>query len=133
MAVMEQIVVDTSAYSAFLRGDNKLRPYFSAKKSIVVPIIVIGELRAGFAAGNKQQENETRLRRFLDSPNVEAVLITDNTTQLYASIYASLKAAGTPINTNDMWIAALTLEHHSLLLTLDSDFNRVPDLLLAKI
>jgi tRNA(fMet)-specific endonuclease VapC len=133
MAVMQQIVVDTSAYSAFLRGDTKLRPYFSAKNSIIVPIIVIGELRAGFAVGNKQQENETRLRKFLDSPNVEAVLITDNTTQLYAAIYARLKAAGTPINTNDMWIASLTLEHDSLLLTLDSDFNRVPDLLLAKI
>jgi tRNA(fMet)-specific endonuclease VapC len=133
MAVMQQIMVDTSAYSAFLRGDIKLRPYFSAKNSITVPIIVIGELRAGFAAGNKQQENETRLRKFLDSPNVEAVSITDNTTQLYAAIYARLKAAGTPINTNDMWIAALTLEHDSLLLTLDSDFNRVPDLLLAKI
>jgi predicted nucleic acid-binding protein len=132
MAVMQQIMVDTSAYSAFLRGDTKLRPYFSSKNSITVPIIVIGELRAGFATGNKQHENEDSLQKFLDSPNVEGVLLTDKTTQLYSAIYARLKATGNPINTNDIWIAALTLEHDSLLLTLDSDFSLVPDLLLAK-
>lgn len=133
MAVIQQFVLDTSAYSSFLRGDTRLRLYFSAKNTILVPLIVIGELRAGFAAGNREQDNEMRLRKFLDSPNVEIAALTDVTTQLYAAIYARLRAAGTPINTNDMWIAALALEHDKLLLTLDTDFSRVPDLLVAKI
>lgn len=94
---------------------------------------MIGELRAGFAAGNREQDNEMRLRKFLDSPNVEIATLTDVTTQLYAAIYARLRAAGTPINTNDMWIAALAMEHDKLLLTLDTDFSHVQDLIIAKI
>jgi len=50
--------LDTSAYSAFNRGDKRLRKWFTSDNDIVVPIIVIGELRAGFVAGNKRKINE---------------------------------------------------------------------------
>ncbi|HSH31095.1 MAG TPA: type II toxin-antitoxin system VapC family toxin [Candidatus Saccharimonadales bacterium] len=124
-------VLDTSAYSAFNRGDGRLRQWFQDTSQIIVPLVVVGELRAGFAAGNKREENELLLQRFLDAPNVSTATITDRTTKLFAQIYAKLRRAGTPIGTNDLWIAATTLEHDTSLLTLDSDFACVPDLLLA--
>lgn len=127
------LMLDTSAYSAFNRGDARLKDFFRSDKQIVVPLIVIGELRAGFVLGNKAKENEALLQKFLDSPNVTTVTLTDNTTKVLAAVFERLKRAGTPINTNDMWIAALALEHGCLLVTLDSDFSHVPDLLVARL
>jgi len=79
-----------------------------------------------------QKQNEALLQKLLDSPSVNTVTVSDKTTKLFAVIFKQLKLAGTPINTNDMWIAALALENDCLLVTLDSDFNRVPDLLVAQ-
>ncbi|MBI3624483.1 type II toxin-antitoxin system VapC family toxin [Candidatus Saccharibacteria bacterium] len=130
--MIDTFVLDTSAYSAFNRGDKRLKDFFRSTNQILIPVIVIGELRAGFLLGTKAQENEKLLQKLLDSSNATIVTLTDRTAVLFAVIFQRLRAAGTPINTNDMWIAALALEHDSLLLTLDSDFNRVPDLLMAK-
>lgn len=127
-----KLLLDTSAYSGFNRGDKRLKDYFRPDIEILVPLIIIGELRAGFALGSKQEENEALLQKLLDSPNVSTVTISDNTTKLFAAIFKRLKLAGTPFNTNDMWIAALALEYDCLLVTLDSDFKRVPDLLIAQ-
>jgi predicted nucleic acid-binding protein len=126
-------VLDTSAYSGFNRGDPRLKAWFRADNEIIIPLIVIGELRAGFALGNQRQQNEALLQRFMDAPNVRLVTITDTTTKLFASIYSQLRQAGTPIGSNDLWIAALTLEHDQPLLTLDADFPRVSGLRLAKL
>lgn len=128
-----KFVLDTSAYSAFNRGDERLKAWFQARHDIVVPLIVVGELRAGFAAGTKSKENEQLLQRFLDAPNVHSITITDTTTRLFAEIYLALRSAGTPIGTNDIWIAAMTLECATSLLTLDVDFSSVPNLKLVKI
>lgn len=125
--------LDTSAYSAFNRGDKRLKEWFQADNEIVVPIIVIGELRAGFAAGSKRKENEDLLQRFLDSPNVIVVAITDATTRIYAEIYVRLRQKGKPIGTNDMWIAAIALEQNNVLLTLDGGFSDIPDLMIATV
>jgi tRNA(fMet)-specific endonuclease VapC len=125
--------LDTSAYSAFNRGDKRLREWFTSDNDIVVPIIVIGELRAGFAAGNKRKINEELLQRFLDSPNVYVQTITDKTTVIYSQIYLSLRQKCKPIGTNDMWIAAIALEMDNELLTLDESFSYIPDLMLGSI
>lgn len=128
-----KLLLDTSAYSGFNRGDKRLKDFFRTDNEMLVPLIVVGELRAGFSLGTKSKENTVLLQKFLDSSSVETVTITDKTTKLFAAIFQQLKLAGTPINTNDMWIAALAQEHDCSLLTLDSDFNRVADLLVAQI
>lgn len=128
-----KLLLDTSAYSGFNRGDKRLKDYFRTDQEMLVPLITVGELRAGFALGTKKEENEALLQKLLDSSSISTVTISDKTTKLFATIFQRLKLAGTAINTNDMWIAALAIEHDCLLVTLDSDFKRVPDLLIAKI
>ena len=132
-SAMPDLMLDTSAYSAFNRGDKRLQQFFDPENQLIVPLVVVGELRAGFALGSKQQENERLLQKLLDSPNVHPITISDTTTKLFAIISKKLRKAGKPINVNDMWIAALALEHGCLLVTLDSDFMRVPDLMIAKL
>lgn len=126
-------VLDTDAYSAFNRGNKQLKEFFNVSNDIIIPLIVVGELRAGFAAGKQRQVNERLLQRFLDAPNVSTVSITDQTTILFAEIYFRLRQKGRPIGTNDLWIAATSLEQDQPLLTLDSDFSWVPDLMLVQI
>lgn len=126
-------VLDTSAYSAFNRGDGRLRKWFHADNEIIMPLVVVAELRAGFAAGSRNADNEKLLQRFLDSPNVSTAGITDATTKCFAEIFVKLRAAGTPIGLNDLWIAAVSLELDQPLLTLDSGFSNIADLQLAKI
>lgn len=127
------ILLDTSAFSAFGRSDDRLKATFSTENSLYMPLIVIGELRAGFAAGTRREHNEHFLQRFLDSPNVMTLTISDTTTVQYATIYAALRKVGRSINTNDLWIAALATEHNLPLATLDSDFSAIPHLKLAAI
>jgi predicted nucleic acid-binding protein len=126
-------LIDTSAYSALNRGDERFKKFFAPDSQLIFPMVVVGELRAGFVRGNRQQENEILLQKVLDHPGVHTVTISEATTRRYAHIYKHLREKGTSINTNDMWIAALALEHNCLLVTLDSDFSHVPDLLVAKI
>lgn len=125
--------LDTSAFSDFNRGDSRLKKWFRTDNDILISQIVIGELRAGFGAGNRREANEQLLQKFLDSPSVRTVSLTDASTKLFAEIYLKLRKTGTPIGTNDMWIAAISLEHNVSLLTTDSDFSNVSDLMLVKI
>ena len=127
------LLLDTSAYSAFNRGDLRLRSWFNVKHTILVPLIVIGELRAGFIAGTKTAENEQLLQQFLDSPNVQTIALTDETTKYFAKLFLEIRKTGRAIGTNDLWIAALSLEHNTQILTLDEDFQRVPGLRVIKL
>jgi tRNA(fMet)-specific endonuclease VapC len=128
-----KFALDTSAYSAFGRSDLRLKKYFTPSNDILLPIIIIGELRAGFAAGKHTSHNEGLLRRFLDTPNVQILNTTDKTTQIYADIFLSLRLSGTPIGTNDMWIAAICIENQLPLLTLDTDFTNIKNLKLIRL
>lgn len=120
-----KFILDTSAYSEFNRGNPKLRQWFHSDNEIIVPLIVVGELRAGFAAGDRREGNEQLLQRFLDSPTVHTATITDATTQLFAQTYLALRLGGAPVGTNDVWIAATSIELQCPLLTVDSDFSRI--------
>ena len=126
-------ILDTSAYSAFNRGDQRLRPWFVSEHTIKVPLIVIGELRAGFAAGSRTAENEQLLERFLDSANVELLSLTLETTKRFTELFKQIRTNRTAISTNDLWIASLALEHDIPILTLDNDFQRIKRIRVIKL
>ena len=128
-----KFAIDTDAYSALNKGDARLKHWINRRHDIVVPIIVVGELRSGFAAGSQRQRNEQLLQSLLDAPNVEVLSLSLKTTEQLADVFTYLKRVGKPINTNDIWIAALCLEHNLPLLTLDKHFAAVPSLKLLKI
>jgi tRNA(fMet)-specific endonuclease VapC len=95
---------------------------------IWLPLIVLGELRAGFAHGTRREQNERTLTRFLASSRVGVLAPDEQTTHVYASVYADLRRRGRPIPTNDLWIAALALQHDLILFDRDSDFDAVGQL-----
>lgn len=128
MTVHPHVVLDTSAYSGFRRGHEEAVELIAAASVVTVPIVVIGELEGGFELGRRTVENRLALTEFLAEPGVEVLNATRRTARLYGRVFAGLRAAGTPIPINDVWIAAATMECGGHLLTFDRDFGRIDDL-----
>jgi tRNA(fMet)-specific endonuclease VapC len=123
-----KLALDTNRYRDLCDGDAEVVRLMEEADSIHLPFVVIGELRAGFALGKKGRENEAVLQRFLMKPGVEVVYPGDATTHSYASLFRQLRQQGTPIPTNDLWIAALALEHGLVLCSRDGHFEHLPQL-----
>ncbi len=128
---MTRIALDTSAYSAFKRGHAEVTAAIRSTNELLLCTVVLGELLGGFAHGSRDEENRHELAQFMRSPRVIVVPMLQETAERYAVIYARLRDAGTPIPTNDIWIAASAMEHGSALLTLDSDYLRVGQILVS--
>ncbi|OFZ87111.1 MAG: twitching motility protein PilT [Betaproteobacteria bacterium RBG_16_66_20] len=128
---MSTLAIDTNVYSGFLRGVPKAVETLRAAHEIHLPLIVLGELLAGFAAGTRAQKNRDELRHFMASPRVHLLEPDEKTAHHYADVFAALRKNGTPIPTNDLWIAALARQHRLPLFSFDSHFAAVPGLALA--
>jgi tRNA(fMet)-specific endonuclease VapC len=123
------LALDTNRYADLCRGSARAVEIVEAADAIWLPFVVVGELRAGFAAGSQGSRNEAVLRRFLLKPGVGILYADEQTTYHYASVYRLLRKQGTPIPTNDMWIAALVLQHSLSLYDRDRHFDALPQLL----
>ncbi len=125
---MRPIALDTNAYTAFKRGDAAVVAVLQHAPGIILCATVLGELLGGFAAGQRESANRAELTRFIDVPRVKVVSSTAATADLYALVYAALRRKGQPIPTNDLWIAASSLEYGAALLTLDAHFKNIDGL-----
>lgn len=67
---MRQIAIDTSAYTAFKRGDERIVAVLQHAPAILMPATVLGELLGGFAAGQRESANRSELNALLNSPKV---------------------------------------------------------------
>jgi tRNA(fMet)-specific endonuclease VapC len=92
---------------------------------LVLPAIVIGELFSGFLQGNRTENNMAELKAFLKEPGVRVQDIGIPQAEKYGLLIKNLKAAGTPIPTNDVWIAATALSLGASILTRDRHFESV--------
>jgi tRNA(fMet)-specific endonuclease VapC len=126
-----RLLVDTSAYSAFLRGHGAVADEIHRADSLVVTPIVLGELLSGFRKGSRFDRNLERLREFLSSPRVRWVNLDDETSDRYSILHDSLRRAGTPVPTNDLWIAASAMQHGLRLLTTDPHFRRLSQIVVS--
>jgi predicted nucleic acid-binding protein len=126
---MNGILLDTSAYSEMARGNKDVLDAVQTAESICVNPIILGELLSGFAKGNQESRNLKFLERFLDSPRCIVLPIIKESAQRYARIHTTLRKAGSPIPTNDLWIAATAMEHGLTVVTIDAHFIQIPQIL----
>lgn len=120
-----KLALDTNAYRALQEGHVQLAAAMRRAEAIGMPIVVIGELRFGFLNGTRLHENSATLERFLATPRVEILHVTDETTWQFGEIATLLRRAGAPIQQDDMWIAALCKQHGFTLATRDRGFGNV--------
>jgi predicted nucleic acid-binding protein len=123
-----RILLDTNAYSAFKRGDPAVAGRLRRAEEVLLSTVVVGELLYGFRCGARLKPNLEELEAFLDSPFVRLLPVTFATAERFGRIAAALRRKGTPIPTNDIWIAAHALETGADLLSFDAHFGTIEGL-----
>jgi tRNA(fMet)-specific endonuclease VapC len=123
-----KLLLDTSAYVGFKLGVGKVIDLVAGADHIFFSAVVLGELMFGFRNGSRFKENMEDLDLFLQHDAVETALIGRITADRYSRIASQLRKQGTPIPTNDIWIAAQTMEHGAELITSDKHFEKISGL-----
>ena len=128
---MRRALIDTNIYCLAMRGEPSVLDRLQQLDDIGFTVVSLGELLVGFRGGSRETENRLELGRFLDSPRVRVLTIDEETADFYAALVLALRRAGTPIPTNDIWIAALAQRHGLPVYTKDVHFEVVPGLVLV--
>ncbi len=117
------MILDTNGLSALAEGEPGLEPLLRKAAQVAIPVIVLGEYRYGISQSRNHIHYEQWLAEYL--PSFRILEVDERTTISYSSVRGELKKAGTPIPSNDVWIAALCRQHSLPLLSRDRHFDAV--------
>jgi tRNA(fMet)-specific endonuclease VapC len=120
-----KLLLDTSGYIGFRLGIPDLVDFLSEARTILVSPVVLGELMFGFRLGTRFQKNIKELNQLLNHEVVEVITIGEITADRYSRIAEQLKRQGTPIPSNDIWLAAQAMEQGAELVTMDRHFEKI--------
>jgi len=123
-----RILIDTNRYRDFCDNLPDALGVFQRAEWIGVPFVVLAELRAGFMAGSRNRENEKVLGSFLNRRRISVLFADEQTTFHYARLFFQLRSQGTMIPADDIWIAALAVQHSLLLFSRNSHFAHLPQI-----
>lgn len=126
---MMKVLIDTNIYLLAMKGEVDVVNMLRKIDQIGFSAVSVGELYSAFKGGRHEIKNREELNLFLDSARVVVHPIDVETADFYASILNNLKVAGTPIPTNDIWIAAVAFQHGYKLFSKDKLVRFVPGLL----
>ena len=117
------MILDTNALSAWAEGIEVVEQIFGNANSVSVPSIVLGE----YYFGIQQSRYYDRYARWLNLilANIEIASVDRITAQFYAQIRLESKINGTPIPSNDTWIAAIAKQYESPIQSNDTHFDRI--------
>ncbi len=128
---MTTILLDTNAYSQLKRGQAGVATIMRKATRVLLSAVVAGELLYGFRRGTRFERNWRDLESFLENPFVAFLPVTLETADRFSRIASGLRAKGTPIPTNDIWIAAHAMEAGATLVSEDRHFEQVDGLVWA--
>lgn len=121
-----ELLVDTSFVVDFFHGDPVLGWMLEQAHAVYVPVVVLAELLAGARRSQRVAKNLKQIEEFASR---SVVLSCDHVTAShYADIYNRLRTRGTPIPENDMWIAAVAMQHELPIAARDAHFDNVDSL-----
>jgi tRNA(fMet)-specific endonuclease VapC len=120
-----QAVIDTNVYTDLMNGHQSVESALESFERILLPVTVLGELLYGFTYGSKEAENRMQLERFLSRDFVKLSCVCRATSEYYALLMTSLRRNGTPLPTNDVWIAAAACAQKVPLISRDRHFTKI--------
>ena len=97
-----RVALDTNRLTDLFQGDTTLAALLESCEEVWIPLIVLGEIKAGFYGGSRQLANELLLRKLLAKETVDVLLPQRETAEQYARLFVQLKRAGTPVPDNDL-------------------------------
>lgn len=125
-----RVLLDTNILIGLLAGEPTVLAGLRAAEAVYVPVIALGELYYGARKSARAAANVERVEALAAAA---AVLPCDGATAAaYGELKAALRAQGTPIPENDLWIAALARQHALTLVTRDAHFTGVPGLVVER-
>jgi tRNA(fMet)-specific endonuclease VapC len=117
------VILDTNGLSALAEGESALEPILRKAERVAIPVIVLGEYRYGIGQSRDRKHYEQWLTESL--PKFRILDVDERTTLSYTVVRTELKKAGTPIPSNDVWIAALCRQHSLPIVSRDRHFDAV--------
>jgi len=119
-------LLDTSVIIALFAGDESVTQEIEKAAEIFIPCIAVGELYYGARKSAKSEESLATIEQFVGD---NVVLECDvETARHYGEIKNALRVKGRPIPENDIWIAAIALQHDLTLAARDVHFSQIVDL-----
>jgi tRNA(fMet)-specific endonuclease VapC len=121
-----EYLLDTNVIIGLLAGEPAVLENLARAEHVFVPSIAIGELCFGARKSGRVEENLALIDEFAAS---SVVLGCDtDTARRYGEVKNSLRLRGRPIPENDLWIAAIALQHELALATRDEHFDPIESL-----
>jgi predicted nucleic acid-binding protein len=120
------VILDTNALSALADGSETFEAAATNVARFSIPVVTLGEFLFGVTRSRHRARYTAWLQRLIAVSRVLAV--DEHTAARYAAVRDQLRAAGTPIPSNDAWIAALALQHELPVLSRDAHLDRVEGL-----
>lgn len=114
-------LLDTNVVIALQRGDAAVRASVERAAGVFLPATAVGELYYGALHSGNPARNVARVAELVAAA---AVLPSDAETALvYGDLKAELRNLGRPIPENDIWIAAVAVQHGLTLVSRDAHFE----------
>lgn len=120
-----KLVLDTNAYCLCDIAQEQALERVERATTLYLPAVVYGELYYGFRHGKRFEKNLKRLDQFIDEFDVQVIPVDMDVARKFGDIFAILRKKGTPIPTNDIWIAASCMSVGGVLLTSDRHFTGI--------
>jgi tRNA(fMet)-specific endonuclease VapC len=119
-------LLDTNAIVALQKEDPAFLALLQQGDDLFIPAVVIGGLYYGAANSGRVIENT----KVIDDLVAENVILGCDTAsaKLYGQIRHQLRLKGRPLLENDIWIAAITMQHGLTLVTRDAHFQEIAGL-----
>jgi len=122
-------LLDTNIVIALFANDSAVKENLAKADEVFVSSIAVGELCFGARKSARVEENLKRIDVFIGD---SVVLGCDTeTARRYGEIKNALRVKGHPIPENDIWIAAIALQHDLTLTTRDAHFGEIEGLRIA--
>lgn len=122
-------ILDTNIIIDLFRGRSEIARQLDKLTEVFVPVPVLGELYLGAESSSNKSHHISQIEFLLS--HVKLLYPTKETAAIYGRVKVQLKRKGRPIPENDIWIAALAIEHGLQLITRDNHFKELPELEMA--
>ena len=126
MPASGDVLLDTSAVIPYLKGDRAMGAQVQARSSLYLPQTALGELYCGAHLSQNPGKHLAKIQPFLAAVAVLSPGVA--TAEHYGRLRAQLAKAGTPIPENDIWIAAVAVQHGLTVVSRDEHFGEVTGL-----
>ncbi|MEW6608714.1 MAG: type II toxin-antitoxin system VapC family toxin [bacterium] len=124
-----RFLLDTNIIIGLFAKEPGIHNRIINAQEVFIPCIAIGELYFGAYKSVRVIENIARIDEFALCNTI--VSCNAETAKRYGEIKNHLKDKGQPVPENDIWIAAIAQQYNFTLVTQDSHFTAIDNLIIA--